>query len=241
MDTEVTIAQYTMFETGKKKFSPYIEILSEASNPQLGTSVLTTSLVKIMADKFNAMKDRQGKSDVMLNTRAVGRLNKEATNVIEVLSANQFANIKVPELVDYVTLQYNLPREEFENSNAEFFSSVMGPINEALDKAGLKMSDIDEIELLGGGVRVPKVMEILKKETGKDVGVKLNGDEAMCFGSAFMASNSSADFKVKQIFLTQHPNFDVHVKIMPLDPADALSVEEQKAEGIDEADIIKYT
>lgn len=117
----------------------------------------------------------------------------------------------------------------------------MGPINEALQKAGLKISDINDIELLGGGVRVPKVIEILKKETGKELGSRMNGDEAMCFGSAFMASNSSADFKVKQIFLTQNPNFDVHVKIMPIDPADALSVEEQQAEGIEEADIIKYT
>jgi len=40
--------------------------------------------------------------------------------------------------------------------------------------------------------------------------------------------------------LTQHPKYDVHVKIMPLDPKDALTVEEQQAEGIEEGDIIKY-
>lgn len=70
--------------------------------------------------------------------------------------------------------------------------------------------------------------------------VHLNGDEAMCFGSAFIASNSSAEFKVKQIFLTQHPHNDITIRISPLNPADATSKEDQLAEGIEEADIIKY-
>lgn len=104
MDTEVTIAQYTMLSTGKNKFSPYIEILSEASNPSLGTGDLTISLVKILANKFNNLPERKGKPDVMENTRALGRLNKDATNIIEILSANNFANVKIPELLDYVTL-----------------------------------------------------------------------------------------------------------------------------------------
>jgi len=62
----------------------------------------------------------------------------------------------------------------------------------------------------------------------------------MCFGSAFIASNSSTSFKVKQVFLTQRPFYDVHMKISPLKEADGLTEEEQKAEGIEEDDIIKY-
>lgn len=53
----------------------------------------------------------------------------------------------------------------------------------------------------------------------------MNGDEAMCFGSAFMASNSSSNFKVKQIFLTQHPESDFIIKVSPLVPEDATTVE----------------
>ena len=70
--------------------------------------------------------------------------------------------------------------------------------------------------------------------------VHLNGDEAMCFGSAFIAANSSSSMKVKQVFLTAHPPFDVTLKISPLDPSDAISEEDQKAEGVEEDDIIKY-
>ena len=48
--------------------------------------------------------------------------------------------------------------------------------------------------------------------------VHLNGDEAMSFGSAFIASNSSSSFKVRKVYLTQHPKYDIKVKISPLDP-----------------------
>lgn len=159
---------------------------------------------------------------------------------MEILSANRFANIKVPELLDYVTLQFNLEREEFEQANKAFFARVVAPANQALEKAGITIDDVDEIELLGGGVRVPMVTETLQAALGKEPSVHLNGDEAMCFGAAFIASNSSADFKVKQIFLTQHPQHDVTVRISPLKPEEATSREDQLAEGIEEADLIKY-
>lgn len=74
----------------------------------------------------------------------------------------------------------------------------------------------------------------------KDLGVHLNGDEAMCFGSAFIASNSSSSFKVKSVLLTQHPEFDVHLKISPTKPEDAMSEDDQKAEGLEDNDIVKY-
>lgn len=75
---------------------------------------------------------------------------------------------------------------------------------------------------------------------GKELSVHLNGDEAMCFGSAFIAANSSSSMKVKQVFLTANPPFDVTLKISPLDPSDAISEEDQKAEGVEEDDVIKY-
>lgn len=45
----------------------------------------------------------------------------------------------------------------------------------------------------------------------------MNGDEAMCFGSAFIASNSSASFRVRKVFLTQHPVHDISIHITPVD------------------------
>jgi hypoxia up-regulated 1 len=64
---------------------------------------------------------------------------------------------------------------------------------------------------------VPKVQEILKAGTKVDLlNVHLNGDEGMAFGAAFIAANNSAAYKVRKVFLTQHPEFDIKVKISPL-------------------------
>ena len=75
----------------------------------------------------------------------------------------------------------------------------------------------------------------------KDLSTHLNGDEAMCFGSAFIASNSSSAYKVKHVFLTQNPKHDVHIKISVLNETDAMSEEDQRLLGIEEDDIIPYT
>ena len=155
-----------------------------------------------MGEKFDSLPERVGKPSVFENTRATIRLNKDSVKIMEILSANKFASVKIPELVDYVTLQFNLDRETFEAANEKFYSRIMGPINEALEKAGMTVEDIDQVELIGGGVRIPKVFEILASSLKKEPSVHLNGDEAMCFGSAFIASNSTSSFKVKQVFLT---------------------------------------
>ena len=113
------------------------------------------------------------------------------------MSANKDASVKIPELLDYVTLQIMLPRDEVEQAASAMFGKIGNPIDMALAQAGLTADDIDLVELLGGGVRTPKVVEELEhKLPGKNMSVHLNGDEAMCFGSAFIASNSSSNFKV---------------------------------------------
>jgi len=68
------------------------------------------------------------------------------------------------------------------------------------------MSEIDQVEILGGGLRIPRVSELIKEVTEKhDLGVHLNGDEAMCLGSSFIASNYSQQYKVRQLYLTHKP------------------------------------
>lgn len=54
-------------------------------------------------------------------------------------------------------------------------------------------------------------MEVIKAYTNKELSVHLNGDEAMCFGAAFIAANSSSSFKVRKVYLTQHPRLSYKV------------------------------
>jgi len=244
MDTEVAIVRYSHLNVSEKskKLTPYIEILAEAHERDLGSKDLDLVLFDILADKFNALKEREGKPDLRTNPRATKRLLKEAAKIKEVLSANKQASVKVPELLDYVTLQLTLERTEMEEKATELFGRVTRPIEAALAKAGLSMDEIHQVELLGGGIRTPKVTELLEKALKvKELGVHLNGDEAMCFGSAFIGSNSTMNFKVAAVMLTQNPDFEVRMVVEPTNSADALSEADQRAEGVEDEEIIKYT
>jgi len=244
MDTEVAIVRYSHLNVSEKskKLTPYIEILAEAHERDLGSKDLDLVLFDILADKFNALKEREGKPDLRTNPRATKRLLKEAAKIKEVLSANKQASVKVPELLDYVTLQLTLERTEMEEKATELFGRVTRPIDAALAKAGLSMDEIHQVELLGGGIRTPKVTELLEKALKvKELGVHLNGDEAMCFGSAFIGSNSTMNFKVAAVMLTQNPDFEVRMVVEPTNSADALSEADQRAEGVEDEEIIKYT
>ena len=108
MDTEVSLVQFSMFNVTEKKSSPYAHIIGEANDKTLGVKELDNVIVNILADKFNALKERQGKPDVRTNVRVVKRLFKDAVKIKEILSANKAASVKVPELLDYVTLQFSL-------------------------------------------------------------------------------------------------------------------------------------
>lgn len=66
---------------------------------------------------------------------------------------------------------------------------------------------------------MPKVQEILKKTVEKDIlHVHLNGDEAMAFGSTFIATNSSSEFRMRKVYLTHHPEFSYRISIKPIEP-----------------------
>jgi molecular chaperone DnaK (HSP70) len=82
----------------------------------------------MLVERFNDLKDRQGKDDVRNNTRAIKRLYKEASKVKEVLSANKVMQVKIPELLDYVTLDTMLYRTEFEERCEHLIARVADPV-----------------------------------------------------------------------------------------------------------------
>ena len=89
--------------------------------------------------------------------RVVRRLLKEVVKIKDILSANKQNPVKIGELADYVSLFYTIERKEFEEKASDFFTRVATPVHEVLAKAGLTIDDVDQVELVGGGIRVPKL------------------------------------------------------------------------------------
>lgn len=195
VDTEVTLVRYSSITDEKKKEHEHVEILAEAWDQNMGGQDFDFVITEMLVEKFNELPERKGKADVRTNVRAMKRLQKEAIKTKDVLSSNRLADVKVPELLDYVTLKTQLKREDFEARSEHIFSKIDVPVQRVLEISGLSLDDIDQVEILGGGLRVPKVQELIKEATGKsELMVHLNGDESMSFGSSFIAANYSDQF-----------------------------------------------
>lgn len=138
MDTEVSLVQYSAItEQPSNKTYEHIEILAEAWDSNLGGNDLDTILIDMLAERFNALKERKGKPDVRENPKVIKRLLKEVVKYKDILSANKQVQVKLGELADYVTLQTTIERREFEEKAAGFFDRVMKPVEQVLEKAGI--------------------------------------------------------------------------------------------------------
>lgn len=138
VNTEVSIVRYSaVSDSQTNKTFEHIEILAEAFLKDLGGFNLDLILVDMLAERFNALKERKGKPDVRSNDKVVKRMLKEVVKIKDILSANKNTQVKLGELLDYVTLQTTIERKEFEDASKEFFDRVLIPVDEALKKAGL--------------------------------------------------------------------------------------------------------
>merc|ERR1712100_605439 len=96
------------------------------------------------------------------------------------------------------------------------------PVERVLKDAGnLSLEDVDVVEIIGGGLRVPKMQALLRSrfnpdgapESGAEIGVHLNGDEAVALGAVFVAANRSRSFRVRQIDMTDILPFEIQVEL----------------------------
>jgi len=220
----VTYSSYVVKESGKNKTIGNIEVVGKAWDSSLGGFNFDVKLAELLANRFNEAwgKKASGKGkDLKDYPRPMTRLRLEANKVKEVLSANGEYPVKSEQLHEEVDLITKVTRAEFEDACADLFSRLTAPIEKALAMANLTLDSVQAVELLGGGVRMPKVKKILdeyfKKGNDKvEVGQHLNGDEAMALGASFRAANLSTNFRVRKVGITDISTFGVSVQLDPL-------------------------
>lgn len=103
------------------------------------------------------------------------------------LSTCPFSQVRVEieSLFDGTDFSEPLTRARFEELNNDLFKKTMGPVKKALEDAGFKKTDIDEIVLVGGSTRIPKVQQLIKDFfDGKEPNKGINPDEAVAYGAA---------------------------------------------------------
>merc|ERR1719263_995047 len=134
---------------------------------------------------FIKLIKKKHKKDVSKDSKALQKLRREAERAKRALSSQHQVRVEIESLIDGIDLSEPLTRARFEELNNDLFLKTMGPVKKAMEDAGLKKSQIDEIVLVGGSTRIPKVQELLKDYfDGKEPNKGVNPDEAVAYGAA---------------------------------------------------------
>jgi len=168
-------------------------ILAESWEQNLGGYELDICLANMIADRFDKISNKPSVKD---NARVMLRVIREAKRFKEVLSANKFVMVGIEELAYDIDFSKKIERSEFEEECGHLFSKVIPPIEEVLKKANLSASDLDLVEIIGGGVRIPHVQDQISEYLKKDVSMHINGDDSMALGTSLIAANMTNSFRV---------------------------------------------
>ena len=161
------------------------EVKATGGDTHLGGSDIDNLIVDYLCDDIK----KKCKKDVRANARALKRLNIAAEKAKKNLSASSTTSIEVDSLMDGVDYNTNLSRAKFESLADKVFQRTLQPIDQLLKDAKMGKSDIDEIVLVGGTTRIPKLQELLSSYfNGKQLNKSLNPDEAVAYGAAVQAS-----------------------------------------------------
>jgi hypoxia up-regulated 1 len=156
--TQVTVVEYSSYnitEAGKQKVVGTFDVKSKAWDSSLGGHAFDLRLMEILATRFN--ENIGDGVDVRNYLRPMNKLRTQAKKVKEVLSANPNIPVIIEALYDDKDLRTHMSREEFEQTCADLFARVTGPVEQALAFANMTKEHIDTIELIGGSVRIPRL------------------------------------------------------------------------------------
>lgn len=137
------------------------------------------------------------KVDIFTHPRALARTAAAAEKCKKILSANQQAPVNVESLMNDIDASAMITRQEFEAMVEPLLNRATVPLKQALEDARLSKEDIDQIEIIGGGSRVPALKERIQAFFGKPLSFTLNQDEAIARGCAFSCAILSPVFRVR--------------------------------------------
>merc|ERR1712038_1148454 len=238
---QVSVMQFHSYEK-KEKYSKSrtvgsFQVLGKAWDSSLGGLAFDARIVDFMADEFNEQwnkKRNDGETkDVRKYARPMAKLRIQANKVKHVLSANNDFPIFIDALYDDTNYKSHLSRAKFEEICHDLLERSTVPIQNALKAANMTLDDIQGVELIGGGMRVPKIQEKIQTALGGklDLGMHTNSDESMALGAAFHGANVSTAFKVRHVGMTDINPFPIAVSLEDLDTEAAAAA---AAEGEDE-------
>ena len=161
------------------------KVLAINGNTHLGGEDFDNELVKYCIEEFKKKTD----IDISKNERAKKRLKFYCEEVKKDLSTLYESCIDIDGLAEGEDFCITINRSTFENKCKYLFEKCREPMKQALNDANLKINDIDEVVMVGGSSRIPKIQKIVSSFfNGKKLSMKINGDEAVAIGATIQGA-----------------------------------------------------
>ncbi|GMM49852.1 Hsp70 family ATPase [Starmerella bacillaris] len=170
------------------------EVKATAGDTHLGGEDFDNRLVNHFAQEFK----RKYKKDITGNQRALRRLRTACERAKRALSSSTQTPIEIDSLYEGIDFYTSITRARFEELCQDLFRSTMAPVEKVLKDAKVSKSDVNEIVLVGGSTRIPKVQKLVSDFfSGKELNRSINPDEAVAYGAAVQAAILTGDTSSK--------------------------------------------
>ncbi|GJQ61528.1 MAG: chaperone protein DnaK [Melioribacteraceae bacterium] len=171
------------------------EVMSTNGDTHLGGDDFDQRLIDFLADEFN----KQEGVDLRKDPMALQRLKEAAEKAKIELSSSMQTDVNLPFITATADgpkhLNISISRSKFEQLVDDLIEKTVAPCENALKDAGLTASQVDEVILVGGSTRIPKVQEVVKKVFGKEPHKGVNPDEVVAIGAAIQGGVLAGDVK----------------------------------------------
>merc|ERR1711871_1460363 len=157
------------------------EVVATNGDTHLGGEDFDQRVMEYMMKIFK----RKHKKDMSKDKRSIQKLRREVERAKRALSSTSSARVEIESLFDGVDFSETLTRARFEELNMDLFKKTLGPVKKVMEDSSFKKNDIDEIVLVGGSTRIPKVQTLIKDFfNGKEPNKGINPDEAVAYDAA---------------------------------------------------------
>jgi len=166
------------------------EVKATAGDTHLGGEDFDNRMVSHFSEEFK----RIYKKDISGNARALRRLRTACERAKRTLSSSTQASVEIDSLYEGIDFYTSITRARFEELNADLFRSCIGPVEKVLRDSKMEKRQVDDIVLVGGSTRIPKVQQLLQEFfNGKELNKSINPDEAVAYGAAVQGAILSGE------------------------------------------------
>jgi len=176
------------------------EVKATAGDTHLGGEDFDKKLIDYFVDEIK----KKHRKDISGNYKAIRRLKTACERAKRSLSSSNLTHIEIDSLFDGVDFCSSISRAKFEDMCSDDFKKCMDPVTKVLKDSGISKDKVDDIVLVGGSTRIPKIKSLLKSFfNGKEPSSTINPDEAVAYGAAVQAFilGGGEDEKTSEILL----------------------------------------